>query len=161
MTAAKFRAEMRELPLIAILRGLKPSEAPVISDVLVEAGFRLIEVPLNSPEPFASIRIMADKAVGRARIGAGTVLTADDVHRVADAGGRIIVSPNRDDAVIRATSINHGGKTNGYTVPNPNAQGALIREALVRCANNQTKAAEALGLSRFGLQKKLRRYNFA
>src|SRR5207237_482581 len=76
-------------PLIAILRGITPGEAEAMLEALIAAGIGLIEVPLNSPEPFASIRIMADKAVGRARIGAGTVLTADDVHRVADAGGRI------------------------------------------------------------------------
>lgn len=90
-------------PLIAILRGITPPEAEAILEALIAAGIGLIEVPLNSPEPLASIRIMADKARGRARIGAGTVLTADDVRRVAAAGGQLIVSPNRDDGVIRAT----------------------------------------------------------
>jgi 2-dehydro-3-deoxyphosphogalactonate aldolase len=89
-------------PLIAILRGIKPAEALPILAALVEAGIGLIEVPLNSPDPLASIAAMA-KAGGRARIGAGTVLTTEDVRRVADAGGRIIVSPNADGAVIRAT----------------------------------------------------------
>jgi 2-dehydro-3-deoxyphosphogalactonate aldolase len=90
-------------PLIAILRGITPPEAEAVLEALISAGIGLIEVPLNSPEPLASIRIMADKARGRARIGAGTVLTADDVRRVAEAGGRLIVSPNCDDGVIRAT----------------------------------------------------------
>jgi len=90
-------------PLIAILRGINPNEAEAVLEALIAAGIGLIEVPLNSPEPFASIRIIADKARGRARVGAGTVLAADDVRRVADAGGQIIVSPNRDDSVIRAT----------------------------------------------------------
>jgi len=90
-------------PLIAILRGITPAEADAVLEALIAAGIGLIEVPLNSPDPLASIRAMAEKAAGRARVGAGTVLAADDVRRVADAGGRLIVSPNRDDSVIRAT----------------------------------------------------------
>jgi len=90
-------------PLIAILRGITPAETEAVLEALIDAGIGLIEVPLNSPQPLASIRIMADAARGRARVGAGTVLTADDVRRVAEAGGQLIVSPNRDDSVIRAT----------------------------------------------------------
>jgi len=90
-------------PLIAILRGITPAEAEAALEALIAAGIGLIEVPLNSPDPLASIRVMADKGRGRARIGAGTVLAADDVRRVAEAGGQLIVSPNRDDSVIRAT----------------------------------------------------------
>ncbi|HZP19456.1 MAG TPA: 2-dehydro-3-deoxy-6-phosphogalactonate aldolase [Bauldia sp.] len=90
-------------PLIAILRGIRPDEAEAMLEALTGAGIGLIEVPLNSPEPFESIRRMARAAGNRARVGAGTVLTVEDVHRVRDAGGRIVVSPNRDDAVIRAT----------------------------------------------------------
>ncbi|MEO8667657.1 MAG: 2-dehydro-3-deoxy-6-phosphogalactonate aldolase, partial [Bauldia sp.] len=90
-------------PLIAILRGIAPGEAEAAMEALIAAGISLIEVPLNSPEPLASIRIMAGKAGARARIGAGTVLMPGQVAAVAGAGGRLIVSPNRDDAVIRAT----------------------------------------------------------
>lgn len=90
-------------PLIAILRGIRPEEAEAMLEVLIGAGMGLIEVPLNSPEPFASIAAMAKKSAGRARVGAGTVLTPDEVARVKAAGGQIIVSPNRDDAVIRAS----------------------------------------------------------
>lgn len=90
-------------PLIAILRGIRPAEAEAALEALVAAGIGLIEVPLNSPEPFASIKAMAAKAGARARVGAGTVLTVEDVGRVRDAGGRIVVSPNTDPAVIRAT----------------------------------------------------------
>ena len=90
-------------PLIAILRGIAPDEAAGIARALVDAGIDRIEVPLNSPEPFDSVRAMADAVGDRATIGAGTVLTADDVTRVADAGGRMVVSPNADAAVIRAT----------------------------------------------------------
>ena len=90
-------------PLIAILRGIAPKEAGATLEALVDAGIGLIEVPLNSPEPLASIRIMADAADDRARVGAGTVLTAADVEAVAAAGGQLIVSPNCDPAVIRKT----------------------------------------------------------
>jgi 2-dehydro-3-deoxyphosphogalactonate aldolase len=90
-------------PLIAILRGITPAEASAIMDALIAAGIRLIEVPLNSPDPIESIKIMVNAAGGRARIGAGTVLSAADVTNVKLAGGQIIVSPNSDAAVIRAT----------------------------------------------------------
>lgn len=90
-------------PLVAILRGLDPADAKPMLEALVAAGIGLIEVPLNSPDPLASVRAMASEARGRAVIGAGTVLTVSDVHAVATAGGRLIVSPNCDVAVIHAT----------------------------------------------------------
>lgn len=90
------------LPLIAILRGIRPDEAAGVGEVLVEAGFRVLEVPLNSPQPCRSIRHLADAVGAQSLVGAGTVMTADDVHRVADAGGRLIVMPHADTTVIRA-----------------------------------------------------------
>lgn len=90
-------------PLVAILRGLKPEEAESVLDVLIEAGIGLIEVPLNSPDPLVSIAAMAKRAGDRAVVGAGTVLSVADVKGVADAGGRIVVSPNANPAVIAAT----------------------------------------------------------
>ena len=89
------------LPLIAILRGLPPDDALPVGDALYEAGFRLIEVPLNSPEPLTSIRRLADH-LPDCLVGAGTVLGADEVAAVAQAGGRLIVSPNFDAEVVAA-----------------------------------------------------------
>lgn len=98
----RFRAAMDELPLVAILRGLKPEEAPAIGDVLVEAGFRLIEVPLNSPRPFDSIAALRQRFPDTV-IGAGTVLTVADVRDVAAAGGELVVAPNFDREVVEET----------------------------------------------------------
>lgn len=86
--------------LIAILRGLTPAEAPTIGEVLYGAGFRRIEVPLNSPSPFESIRLLVEHLPGDTRIGAGTVVDPADVDRVHQAGGQLVVAPNTDSAVI-------------------------------------------------------------
>lgn len=90
------------LPLVAILRGLTPDESVEIGRVLVEAGFRMLEVPLNSPQPFESIRRMSEALGSDYLVGAGTVLDPANVRKVADAGGRLIVMPHADVAVIRA-----------------------------------------------------------
>lgn len=89
--------------IIAILRGVTPAEAADIGRALVAAGIRALEVPLNSPSPFDSISRLVDAVGGDALVGAGTVLKAEDVDRVADAGGRIVLSPNFNAAVVRRT----------------------------------------------------------
>lgn len=87
-------------PLIAILRGLKPSETEEVVGALIETGFTAIEIPLNSPEPFKSIEIAVKMAPEGCLIGAGTMLTVADVNRLADIGGRLMVSPNVEPDVI-------------------------------------------------------------
>jgi 2-dehydro-3-deoxyphosphogalactonate aldolase len=89
-----------DLPLVAILRGLRPTEADAVGDGLVEAGIQIIEVPLNSPQPLDSIGRLARRLGEDCLIGAGTVLDPADVDRVADVGGRLIVTPNCAPTVI-------------------------------------------------------------
>ncbi|NKB52861.1 MAG: 2-dehydro-3-deoxy-6-phosphogalactonate aldolase [Rhizobiaceae bacterium] len=99
-------------PLVAILRGIKPFEVEEIGQALIEAGFGIIEVPLNSPDPLKSISLLADKFGDQAIVGAGTVLTPDQVDQVVGAGGRLIVSPNMNVDVISQTR-----KRNGLSYP--------------------------------------------
>lgn len=94
---------LSECPLVAIIRGVTPDEAVAIGEALYGEGIRIIEVPLNSPEPLESIRRLAEAFGDRALIGAGTVLDPADVRRVADVGGKLIVSPNTYTPVIEAT----------------------------------------------------------
>ncbi len=112
-----FHQHLAECPLVAIIRGVTPAEIEAVGGALLDAGFRIIEVPLNSPDPFASIERLAKLAGGRATVGGGTVLTADDVRRVADAGGQIIVSPNSFDEVIVETVKAGLVSSPGYFTP--------------------------------------------
>ncbi|WP_018688911.1 2-dehydro-3-deoxy-6-phosphogalactonate aldolase [Ahrensia kielensis] len=86
--------------LVAILRGVKPDEIEPIADALIDAGFACLEIPLNSPDPFKSIEKVVAKHGDKCLIGAGTVLTADNVDQLAGAGGKLMVSPNIDEAVM-------------------------------------------------------------
>lgn len=97
-----FHQALQQSGLIAILRGIRPEEAAAIGRVLYDAGFRLIEVPLNSPEPLRSIRALRDALPADALVGAGTVLRPESCAEVAAAGGQIVVMPHSDAAVIRA-----------------------------------------------------------
>lgn len=92
-------------PLIAILRGLKPEETESVVGALIETGFRAIEIPLNSPDPFRSIEIAAKMAPADCLIGAGTVLSVEDVASLDAAGGKLMVSPNADADVIVAARV--------------------------------------------------------
>lgn len=92
---------LQQLPLVAILRGIKPDEVEAVADALYAEGFRVIEVPLNSPQALDSIARLARRMPEDALIGAGTVLSADAVRDVQIAGGRVIVMPHADVAVIR------------------------------------------------------------
>jgi 2-dehydro-3-deoxyphosphogalactonate aldolase len=96
------QVRLAPLPLIAILRGVQPDEAVAIGQALVAAGFRAIEVPLNSPQPLARIAARAEAFGERVRLGAGTVLDPADVGGIAGAGGRLIVMPHAAVAIIRA-----------------------------------------------------------
>ena len=95
-------ADLAALPLVAILRGVTPDRVAEIARALCDAGVRAIEVPLNSPEPFKSIRALSESVGERCLCGAGTVLSAEQVERVREAGGKLIVSPNVNTAVIAA-----------------------------------------------------------
>lgn len=103
-SSTEFDAALARCPLIAILRGITPGEVVAVGDALFAAGLRLIEVPLNSPDPLDSIARLAQAFAGRAVIGAGTVLQVSAVAAVRAAGGTMIVSPNTNTEVIAATS---------------------------------------------------------
>ncbi|NML18763.1 2-dehydro-3-deoxy-6-phosphogalactonate aldolase [Azohydromonas sp. G-1-1-14] len=99
---ARFEAALRALPLVAILRGLRAEEAEGVGAALVEAGFRLIEVPLNSPDPFDSIERLRKALPAEALVGAGTVLQTLQVQRLAGLGAELVVMPHADTALIRS-----------------------------------------------------------
>lgn len=104
MTASEiFDRHLGKCPLVAILRGVTPGESTDIAKALFDSGIGIIEVPLNSPRPFDSIERIAMALGDDALVGAGTVLDPADVERVREAGGRIIVSPNTNEAVVRST----------------------------------------------------------
>jgi 2-dehydro-3-deoxyphosphogalactonate aldolase len=112
-----FATAFAACPLVAILRGVRPDEVEPIGDALVEAGFTMIEVPLNSPDPFTSIAALARRLGDRAMVGAGTVLTVEDVARVGDAGGQLVISPNTNVDVIAATARAGMVSMPGYFTP--------------------------------------------
>ncbi len=103
---SQFNAHMDNLPLVAILRGLKPEEALSVGQAIVNAGFHILEVPFNSPDPLRSIQILAE-AFPLALVGAGTVTTAQQVRDIKAAGGQLIISPHLDDNVV-CEAVNQG-----------------------------------------------------
>jgi len=106
-----------ECPLVAIIRGVRPDEAEAIGEAIYEGGIRIIEVPMNSPEPLKSIELLATSFGERALVGAGTVVDPVDVARVRDAGGRLIVAPNTDVGVISAAASADMVSNPGYFTP--------------------------------------------
>ncbi|HKU92847.1 MAG TPA: 2-dehydro-3-deoxy-6-phosphogalactonate aldolase [Sphingomicrobium sp.] len=108
---------LRECPLIAIIRGVTPGDAQATGEALFEGGIRIIEVPLNSPDPLRSIETIAKAFGERALVGAGTVLDPADVPRVRDAGGRIIVSPDTNIEVVAAAAAAGLVSCPGYFTP--------------------------------------------
>jgi len=112
-----FEAAMAELPLVAILRGVAPEEVEPIGAVLLEAGFRLIEVPLTSPDPFTSIARLVRRFGDAAVIGAGTVRTVEQLDALVDAGGRLMVTPHGATALIRAAKARGLATLPGVATP--------------------------------------------
>ena len=108
---------LEEMPLIAVLRGITFAEATDVVDVLYQAGFRIAEVPLNSPDPIRSIEHIAARFGDRMLVGAGTVLSAAEVDAVCDAGGQIIVSPDTNPEVIRASVARNAVSLPGAATP--------------------------------------------
>jgi 2-dehydro-3-deoxyphosphogalactonate aldolase len=106
-----------ECPLIAIIRGVTPEDAEAIGDAIYEGGIRIIEVPLNSPDPLRSIELLASRLGDRALVGAGTVMSSGQVQQVRDAGGRIIVSPDTNVEVIAASADAGLVSSPGYFTP--------------------------------------------
>ncbi len=99
----RFQRHFAACPFVAIIRGVTTAESKAVARALIDGGIRIIEVPLNSPDPFASIRAIADEAGDEALVGAGTVLDPEDVERVRRSGGGLVVSPSTDRKVIWAT----------------------------------------------------------
>lgn len=113
----ELKRRLGECALVAIIRGVTPDEAADIGEALYAAGIRIIEVPLNSPDPLVSIARLARALGERALVGAGTVLHFDEVTRVHDAGGRLIVSPNTKPEVIEAAAAAAMVSLPGYFTP--------------------------------------------
>lgn len=107
MGELSLRAALAACPIVAILRGVKPDEVEGVAEALIAAGVGVIEVPLNSPQPFESIARLVQRFGARALIGAGTVMSAGDVAKLAQIGARLVVMPHGDPAVIRAAKA-HG-----------------------------------------------------
>ena len=112
-----FQLHFGTCPLIAVIRGVTPHEVEAVGDALFDAGIRIIEVPLNSPEPLKSIEKLARRMGDKALVGAGTVLTSDQVADVQAAGDMIVVSPNTNTEVIAATAAAGMVSCPGYFTP--------------------------------------------
>lgn len=135
-------------PLVAILRGVRPDEVEAIVDTLIGGGFEVIEVPLNSPDPLVSIERIGKRFGKHCLIGAGTVLSASDCARVADAGGRLMVSPNVDADVLATAAARQMVTMPGVFSPTE----ALLA---VRCGASALKYFPAAALGPSGIAAQL------
>jgi 2-dehydro-3-deoxyphosphogalactonate aldolase len=117
MTPHHFARAFAACPLVAVLRGIRPDEVVAIGDAIIAAGICILEVPLNSPDAFESITRLSALATDDVLVGAGTVLDVDSVHRVAAAGGQLIVSPSTDINVIAATVAAGMASLPGFFTP--------------------------------------------
>ena len=113
----RLRARLDQCPLVAIIRGVMPDQAVAVGRAIFDAGIRIVEVPLNSPDPFDSIGRLASALGDDALIGAGTVLNVSDVGRVRDAGGGLVVAPNSDPDVIAAAAASDMISMPGFFTP--------------------------------------------
>lgn len=114
---AELEAAIRRCPLIAILRGVGPEEVEAVAEALIAAGFSMIEVPMNSPDPLESIARLVRRFGSDVLVGAGTVLSRSDVAQVRDTGARLVISPNVDRSVIAATAEANMISLPGYFTP--------------------------------------------
>ena len=112
-----FREALSQCPLVAILRGLQPLEAVEIGQALIDAGFRILEVPMNSPQPLNSIALLSKAFGANALVGAGTVTAPDQVLQVGEVGGRLIVMPHANDVVVRAAKAGGLYALPGFATP--------------------------------------------
>jgi 2-dehydro-3-deoxyphosphogalactonate aldolase len=117
MASKPFSHWLEPFPMIAILRGVRPAEVLEIGEVLVDAGFRIIEVPLNSSEPYASIVKLAKRFGDRVLVGAGTVSDPEQVARIADGGGELVVMPHADERVVEAAKRRSLYAVPGFATP--------------------------------------------
>lgn len=117
MNTGSFSAWLQRFPLVAILRGVKPDEVIGIGEVLADAGFCIIEIPLNSPDPLDSITRLSKRLGDKVLVGAGTVMTTEQVDKIADAGGRIIVMPHSDEHVVEAAKRRKLYAAPGFATP--------------------------------------------
>ena len=112
-----FVEALSSMPLIAILRGIAPGEVEAVGEALVVAGVPIVEIPLNSPDPFASIERLEATIGKRAVVGAGTVMTPEDVGRVRDAGATLVVTPHADPAVVQRAKALDLSCVPGFATP--------------------------------------------
>jgi 2-dehydro-3-deoxyphosphogalactonate aldolase len=151
-----FNQAFETCPLIAILRGVLPDEVEEIGITLVKAGFKLIEVPLNSPNPLESIAKLAKTLHGKALVGAGTVLDIDSVQQVAEGGGQLIISPNFNPDVVKATRLHQLISLPGIFTPSEAFSALAAGAHLLKLFPAEATSPDALKAFRAVLPKEVR-----